>query len=61
LNIGIGYWLAKGWSRRALLLGALLIFGMLAVLMLVTRKVDWYALSRRVEPASVAAPEAQAP
>jgi inner membrane protein len=29
---------------NALLLGALLIFGMLAVLMLVTRKVDWYAL-----------------
>jgi inner membrane protein len=29
---------------------------MLATLMLVTRKVDWYALSRRVEPA----PEAQA-
>ncbi|MGE8200409.1 cell envelope integrity protein CreD [Variovorax sp. 2RAF20] len=48
-------------ESNALLLGALLIFGMLAVLMLVTRKVDWYALSRRVEPASVAAPEAQAP
>ncbi|KQW58141.1 cell envelope integrity protein CreD [Variovorax sp. Root411] len=45
-------------ESNALLLGALLIFGMLAVLMLVTRKVDWYALSRRVEPASV---EAQAP
>jgi inner membrane protein len=29
---------------NALLLGALLVFGMLAVLMLVTRKVDWYAL-----------------
>ena len=47
-------------ESNALLLGALLIFGMLAVLMLVTRKVDWYALSRRVEPAPVAAPEAQA-
>jgi len=43
-------------ESNALLLGALLIFGMLATLMLVTRKVDWYALSRRVEPA----PEAQA-
>jgi inner membrane protein len=48
-------------ESNALLLGALLIFGMVAVLMLVTRKVDWYALSRRVEPASVAAPEVQAP
>lgn len=38
-------------ESNALLLGALLIFGMLAVLMLVTRKVDWYALSRRNEPA----------
>jgi inner membrane protein len=43
-------------ESNALLLGALLIFGMLATLMLVTRKVDWYALSRRVEPA----PQAQA-
>ncbi|MGJ7537014.1 MULTISPECIES: cell envelope integrity protein CreD [unclassified Variovorax] len=43
-------------ESNALLLGALLIFGMLSTLMLVTRKVDWYALSRRVEPA----PEAQA-
>lgn len=41
-------------ESNALLLGALLIFGMLAVLMLVTRKVDWYALSRRAEPAPVA-------
>jgi inner membrane protein len=37
-------------ESNALLLGALLIFGMLATLMLVTRKVDWYALSRRNEP-----------
>ena len=36
-------------ESNALLLGALLIFGMLATLMLVTRKVDWYALSRRAE------------
>ena len=32
-------------ESNALLLGALLIFGMLAVLMLATRRVDWYALS----------------
>jgi inner membrane protein len=32
-------------ESNALLLGSLLIFGMLAVLMLATRKVDWYALS----------------
>jgi len=36
-------------ESNALLLGALLIFGMLAALMLVTRKVDWYALSRRAD------------
>jgi len=29
---------------NALLLGSLLVFGMLAALMLTTRKVDWYAL-----------------
>lgn len=46
-------------ESNALLLGALLIFGMLATLMLVTRKVDWYALSRRSEAAPVAVPEAQ--
>jgi inner membrane protein len=32
-------------ESNALLLGALLVFGMLAVLMLATRRVDWYALS----------------
>ncbi|HWT19872.1 MAG TPA: inner membrane CreD family protein, partial [Variovorax sp.] len=32
-------------ESNALLLGALLTFGMLTVLMLATRKVDWYALS----------------
>jgi len=35
---------------NALLLGSLLIFGLLSLLMLVTRKVDWYALSAH-EPA----------
>lgn len=42
-------------ESNALLLGALLIFGMLATLMLVTRKVDWYALSRRTDAAPVTA------
>jgi len=49
-------------ESNALLLGALLIFGMLATLMLVTRKVDWYALSRRGEAtpvAPMAVPETQ--
>jgi inner membrane protein len=32
-------------ESNALLLGALLVFGMLAALMIATRKVDWYALS----------------
>ncbi|MGJ7573708.1 cell envelope integrity protein CreD [Variovorax sp. RB2P76] len=47
-------------ESNALLLGALLIFGMLAVLMLVTRKVDWYALSRqgKVNGANEATPTA---
>jgi len=41
-------------ESNALLLGALLIFGMLAALMLVTRKVDWYALSRRSQAGDTA-------
>ncbi|RIX73660.1 cell envelope integrity protein CreD [Acidovorax cavernicola] len=48
-------------ESNALLLGALLIFGMLAALMLVTRKVDWYALSRRNEATPTSAPAAVAP
>jgi inner membrane protein len=32
---------------NALLLGSLLLFGLLALLMMATRKVDWYALSVR--------------
>lgn len=32
-------------ESNALLLGSLLIFGMLATLMIATRRVDWYALS----------------
>jgi inner membrane protein len=38
---------------NALLLGSVLLFGLLAVLMIGTRRVDWYALSARpAEPAS---------
>lgn len=41
-------------ESNALLLGALLVFGMLAGLMLATRKVDWYALSTPGQPVAVA-------
>ena len=44
-------------ESNALLLGALLVFGMLAVLMLATRKVDWYALATAT--ASTTAPGAE--
>jgi len=37
-------------ENNALLLGSLLLFCMLAVLMIATRRVDWYALSRPREP-----------
>lgn len=43
-------------ESNALLLGALLVFGMLALLMLATRKVDWYALSTARATATVAEP-----
>ena len=33
---------------HSLLLGALLVFGMLAAIMVLTRKLDWAALSRRL-------------
>jgi len=49
-------------ESNALLLGALLIFGMLALLMIATRKVDWYALSGGLpqEPEEAHAPPAVA-
>jgi len=37
---------------NALLLGSVLLFGLLAFLMIATRKVDWYALSAAPEPAA---------
>jgi len=39
-------------ERHALLLGALLTFGMLALLMLMTRHVDWWALAKLPAPAA---------
>jgi inner membrane protein len=42
-------------ESNALLLGALLLFGMLALLMIATRRVDWYALSTRREPTAATA------
>jgi inner membrane protein len=41
-------------ENDALLLGALLLFGMLAVLMIATRRVDWYGLSAPREPVAPA-------
>jgi len=35
----------------ALLGGSLLLFGILAILMLATRRVDWYALAGKAKPA----------
>jgi inner membrane protein len=35
---------------NALLMGSLLVFGLLALVMIVTRKVDWYALSQKDAP-----------
>ena len=32
---------------NALLMGSLLVFGLLALVMIITRKVDWYALSQK--------------
>lgn len=40
---------------NALLLGALLLFGIVGVLMIGTRRVDWYALSARSAPAPASA------
>jgi inner membrane protein len=37
---------------NALLMGSLLVFGLLALVMVVTRKVDWYALSQKDAPNS---------
>ena len=45
-------------ESNALLLGSLLLFGMLAVLMLLTRRVDWYGLAGGPAPAPVSAADA---
>lgn len=39
---------------NALLLGSLLLFGLLALMMVMTRRVDWYAMGARVRPAGAA-------
>jgi len=41
-------------ENDSLLLGSLLLFGMLAVLMIATRRVDWYGLAAPHEPAAPA-------
>ena len=41
--LGVLYILLKS-ENNALLMGSLLLFGILAAIMWVTRKVDWYAL-----------------
>lgn len=49
IDFGLAYAIAAGASvlLLALLLGALLLFGMVGGLMVATRKVDWYALSNQ--------------
>lgn len=42
------YWILRS-EDYSLLMGALLLFGVLAVLMLATRKIDWSQVGRRVE------------
>jgi inner membrane protein len=42
------YWILRS-EDYSLLMGALLLFGVLAVLMLATRKIDWTQVGRRVE------------
>jgi inner membrane protein len=39
-------------EQRALLLGSLLLFAVLAALMVATRRVDWYALLARIRGAA---------
>lgn len=43
---------------NALLMGALLLFGLLATAMTVTRRLDWYALASRTAPPAAAAAQA---
>jgi len=47
---GLLYWILRS-EDYSLLMGALLLFGVLAVLMLATRKVDWTTVGRRATPA----------
>ncbi len=45
-------------ESNALLLGALLMFGMLALLMIATRRVDWYSLGPKEGEAAATPPAA---
>jgi inner membrane protein len=45
------YWILRS-EDYSLLMGALLLFGVLAVLMIATRRVDWSQVARRREEAS---------
>lgn len=47
-------------EQMALLMGAVLLFAVLAAVMIATRRVDWYALGRSGTAARVAAPQAPA-
>ncbi|MNV47960.1 Inner membrane protein CreD [compost metagenome] len=55
LLYGVLYMLLAS-ENNALLMGSLLLFGILAVIMWITRKVDWYELSNRSAAKPVAPP-----
>ena len=45
-------------EQHALVLGSVLLFGALATAMILTRKLDWYALAGRLAPAGYDATDA---
>jgi inner membrane protein len=46
---------------EALLLGSLMVFTLLAIVMITTRKVDWSEVARRMVPPKAAVPQASGP
>lgn len=54
LLYGVLYGLLQS-EDNALVLGSMLLFAILAVVMIVTRRIDWYALTERMVPADTAA------
>lgn len=54
LLYGVLYGLLQS-EDNALVLGSVLLFAILAVVMVVTRRIDWYALTERAVPAEAAA------